>query len=395
MAKSLEIPQDIIDSIIAEVGDDTDLLKQCSLVSSSFLLPSRKHLFSRITLRSEQTCHGIYLILTQNPVIQSFVRAINLTGDIPNRGFRNYTWMDSASLSAILRLPFCCLEYFSINVSPEHWIVEPLNWNCVSSELKDAISNIIHSSNLKTLSLEGVAQLPITFFLDIVRLKTLELYSVSPSGFRNYYSSSLTPAASKGVAPMASHPVIDRCVWHLNDRDVYSTKFALSAYFPLIQDIKGPPKSIFLPFMCRLRIFEIYAYLVDASMEEFDIWSSVMDSLCMSITSPATLEHLKFNICFHGNTKNDFDNHKFYEDLRNVWSHLDSITTHPTGSRLQQVDININYTFRFEDGYDNDSYDDPDYVREPDEGEVLKAIYDGLPLLHAKGILFVKATLDG
>jgi hypothetical protein len=147
--------------------------------------------------------------------------------------------------------------------------------------------------------------------------------------------------------------------------------------------------------MCRLRIFEIYAYLVDASMEEFDILSSVMDSLCMSLTSPATLEHLKFNICFHGNTKNDFDNHKFYEDLRNVWSHLDSITTHPTGSRLQQVDININYTFRFEDGYDNDSYDDPDYVREPDEGEVLKAVYDGLPLLHAKGILFVKATLDG
>jgi hypothetical protein len=25
----------------------------------------------------------------------------------------------------------------------------------------------------------------------------------------------------------------------------------------------------------------------------------------------------------------------------------------------------------------------------------LKAVYDGLPLLHAKGILFVKATLDG
>jgi hypothetical protein len=78
MAKSVEIPQDIIDSIIAEVGDDTGpgLLKQFSLVSSSFLLPSRKQLFSRITIRNDKTCQGIHQLLVQNPVIQSLVRTI-------------------------------------------------------------------------------------------------------------------------------------------------------------------------------------------------------------------------------------------------------------------------------------------------------------------------------
>ena len=65
-----------------------------------------------------------------------------------------------------------------------------------------------------------------------------------------------------------------------------------------------------------------------------------------------------------------------------VWSHLDSITTHPTGSRLQRVDINIQYCFRYDDEMDS----------EPDESEVEEPFLDALPLLREKGILFVKAT---
>ena len=66
-----------------------------------------------------------------------------------------------------------------------------------------------------------------------------------------------------------------------------------------------------------------------------------------------------------------------------MWSYLDSITTHPAGPRLQRVDININYSFC--------SGDDGE---EPEENKVmpLKALFDGLPLLHMKGILFVKAA---
>ena len=114
-------------------------------------------------------------------------------------------------------------------------------------------------------------------------------------------------------------------------------------------------------------------------MHDFNVLSFLMGSLCTSLTSPATLEHLEFNIRFRGNILN-FDSNTFYENLRDadVWSHLDSITTHPTGSRLQRVDININYRF---------------HCDEPDEDEVLKAVLDGLPLLRTQGILFVQATL--
>jgi hypothetical protein len=51
------------------------------------------------------------------------------------------------SLIAILQLPFCRLESFSIN----RWY--PLHWNDFSSELNDALSTIIHWSSLKTLYL--------------------------------------------------------------------------------------------------------------------------------------------------------------------------------------------------------------------------------------------------
>ena len=220
MAKSVEIPQDIIDSVIAAVGDDARLLKKCALVSSSFLLPSRKHLFSRITLKSDQTCQGIHQFFVQNPVIQSFVRSISLA----NMEHKNSEWMDgSTSLLAFLRLPFPCLEHFSIQLRNlwryNSWVrlylVSPWNWDSFSSELKDVLSNIVHLPTLKTLTLKGIPKVPITSFLQNVHLTTLELHSRSPNHFGDENSSSLTLAASKGEAPMASHTVIDRCLWHI------------------------------------------------------------------------------------------------------------------------------------------------------------------------------------
>ena len=385
MTKSMEIPQDIIDNVIAAVGDDKYLLKQCTLVSSSFLLPSRKQLFSRISLRSDQNCQGVHQLLVQNPVIQSFVRTITITDEdtmMDSWGSSTQTseWMNGTSLLAILRLPFCCLECFSIIACRGEWVWNPWDWNSLSSELKDALLSIVHSSTLKTLSLTGITKVPITFFL---HLTTLELHSLTPSDFGGENSSSLTQAASKGVTPMASHTAIDRCAWHFRREHVHGTRFPSSAYFSLIQDSEGSTESIFLSFMCRLRFFEIYIDLGSATMHDFDILSFLMGSLCISLTSPATLERLEFNIWFRGSS-NDFDSHTFYENLRdaNVWNHLDSMTSHPTGSRLQRVDINIDYSFCYDD-----------YGKEPDKDEVLKAVLDGLPLLRTKGILFVKATL--
>jgi hypothetical protein len=70
----------------------------------------------------------------------------------------------------------------------------------------------MHSSTLKTLSLEKVVNVLITLFLGIAPLMKLELVSLSPYDFDGEQSSWLTPAALKGVVTTASHTVIDQCV---------------------------------------------------------------------------------------------------------------------------------------------------------------------------------------
>ena len=231
---ALEIPQDIIDCVVAAVGDDAHLLKQCALVSSSFLHPSRKQLFSRITI-NRKPCQEIHQFLIQNPVIQHFVRSITLIDDIDHSHCfirRDREWMNDSSLLAILRLPLCSLECFSIIILRDSWNMNAgdWNWNSFSSEMRDALSNILLSPTLKTLSLTGIAKVPLTFFHHIVHLTTLELHSLLPIDFNGANPSSLTRADSKGEAP--SHTVIDRCVWHLD------------------QDSELEPVRYVIPFIC-------------------------------------------------------------------------------------------------------------------------------------------------
>ena len=211
MANSVAIPQDIIYNIIEAVGDDKRLLKACALVSSSFLLPCRKHLFSKLSLirASDQTCQRLHQFLVENPVVQSFVRSITI-------GL--YKLLNCTSIIAILRLPFCCLESFSIF----GW-----NWNNFSSELKDTLSTVIHSSTLKTLHLDGI-NVPNMLFLGI-NLTKLELSNVSFNEFDGKQSRLLTPGASGEMATTAPHTVVDHCVWnYFEPVPVYGTTFPTS-----------------------------------------------------------------------------------------------------------------------------------------------------------------------
>jgi hypothetical protein len=215
MANSMDIPQDIIDNVIAAVGDDTRLLKQCSLVSSSFFFPSRKHLFSKITIRNAQTCEGIHQLLIQNPFILPCVKSFTL------RGSAFFGWVDSRSLLVILRLPLCCLERFviilpRIEFEGQSWDSfdwsrdsDAWDWDYFGNEMRDALWNIMLSPTLKSLCLSGISNLPISFFLHVAPLKMLQLDSLSPNDIYEEYSSLLTLAPSNGA--------IEECVWHFAD----------------------------------------------------------------------------------------------------------------------------------------------------------------------------------
>ena len=194
------VSQDIIDSIIEKI-DDRVLLKTCTLVSPTFLIPSRKRLFSRIFLKSDQTCQRLHQLLVENPVLQSFVKSIIM--DLGDKTLR----LNGTSLVAILRLPFCCLESSSIHTRYQS------DWEDFGSELKDALSTIIHSPTLKTLQLDDILNVPTMLFQGI-HLTTLILSNFFPNESNGERSVSPRQTVSEGaVATTASHMVVDRCKW--------------------------------------------------------------------------------------------------------------------------------------------------------------------------------------
>jgi hypothetical protein len=126
--------------------------------------------------------------------------------------------------------------------------------------------------------------------------------------------------------------------------------------------------------MCRLRRFKVKIHSDSADMDEISILAFFMRSLCISFTSPATLEHIQLEIFFDIDHFL-FDYHKFYEDLHkaDVWRHLDTIVTLPIGSRLRRVDIDIAGVVGV------------DYEEEKDD--IREAVLSALPRLRSKNIL--------
>jgi hypothetical protein len=94
--------------------------------------------------------------------------------------------------------------------------------------------------------------------------------------------------------------------------------------------VEGRTELIFLPFKCRLRFFEIHASFSHSPYacgpHDFDFLSFLMRSLCISLTSPATLQHLEFNFEID---KDYFDLHcvTFYVISCVIWTPLPLIQT--------------------------------------------------------------------
>jgi hypothetical protein len=144
-----------------------------------------------------------------------------------------------------------------------------------------------------------------------------------------------------------------------------------------------PTEPKFLPFMCRLRSLKICVRPKFENIRHFKNLSFILRSLFASLTSPATLEHIKLSIwLFASNDR--FDYSGFYRKLRvaGVCDLLDDFSTRPTGSQLGRVDIDIIYSDA--------------NVMELDklEDEIALPMLRALPSLSKKRILSVNAMSD-
>jgi hypothetical protein len=169
MVKSLSIPQEIIDSIIGKIDvQDKALLKKCALISHSFLHPSRKQLYSFISLNSGQDCQRLCRMDVQTRYLRLFVKTLHIS-DVFAESILNNEY-----LLPILRLPLRRLE--TLSVSSEEYYVP---WDILTDNMREALWNVIHSSPLTSLTLRSILEVPIDLFLGLTKLHMLDLDDIS------------------------------------------------------------------------------------------------------------------------------------------------------------------------------------------------------------------------
>jgi hypothetical protein len=186
---SAPIPQDIISLIIEQhLFNDMSTLKACSLVSRSFVAPSRKGLFHTIHLRdslkAQQRCQKLHRVFLANPELLTYVRELyvmdsgwGLSGvELQGLDLLTHWASKEESLHAILNmLPL--LRLFSFMFTDD--IFSPNEWKSISVELKLALLRVFTLPSLRICILEGVDNLPGDFFSSFEHLKKLSLADVS------------------------------------------------------------------------------------------------------------------------------------------------------------------------------------------------------------------------
>ncbi|KAJ7245318.1 hypothetical protein C8J57DRAFT_1362763 [Mycena rebaudengoi] len=75
---SAALPQDIIDLIVDELAEDERSLKACSLVATTFTIPTRRQLFRVVSLRPLTALQSFSDLLLLSPHIALFVRVLGV-----------------------------------------------------------------------------------------------------------------------------------------------------------------------------------------------------------------------------------------------------------------------------------------------------------------------------
>jgi hypothetical protein len=193
MVQQPSIPQDIIDHIIESVpSHDTYLLRTCTLVSRSFLYPSRKRLFADIKLGTQEQLLALLDVLVKHPYVQSYVKILQIDNPIPSIQYgRRYSKINRMktenTLLSVLRLPMRSIESLCLRFSSYH---EP------SGNLIETLSDLIRSPSFTSLTLYN-ALVPTELFLDLNGVRSLHLSHVRLNDIGNKHGVSQTAGVNE------------------------------------------------------------------------------------------------------------------------------------------------------------------------------------------------------
>jgi hypothetical protein len=171
--------QEIIDNIIDELSYDEDTLKQCSTVSRSFLVPSRKHLFFTITLFTVKRVVLFHRLLISTPNIAHNVRTLGLRfrqnmGNVGGEGkvVRVKEWFMSSTLLAEVLEMLPCIQKFSWQSFLN------LRWDELPSELRSALVKLFQRPSLTAIKLSQFNGFPLSALHIVSPVKRLQFWNV-------------------------------------------------------------------------------------------------------------------------------------------------------------------------------------------------------------------------
>ena len=171
------LPQELVDAILNHVNDH-QTFKSCSLVASSFVSQSQKHLFHTIDLDALTPRRKAYArfvrLLTLNPHLGTYVRSLRLGDDSDDFGSSSRSWIIHAkkTLPQLFQL-LPRLEAFSLTFNSDE-----MNWKSIPAEIRSAIGRLFRLPTLQAVSLEFILGFPPQLLFGLMRLNQLSLSCV-------------------------------------------------------------------------------------------------------------------------------------------------------------------------------------------------------------------------
>ncbi|KAF9457666.1 hypothetical protein BDZ94DRAFT_1272550 [Collybia nuda] len=187
MAISLPVPQDIISEIIDKLGNNPDALKACARVARSFLIPSRKKLFSAIRLTT-RSARRLLFVLQRNPDISDYILDVTIvTFSLANTNLLHI-------LKSLDYLQHLAIELQAHKPPPIH---QPL------------FGNLLSSPKYATLSINGTVVLP-SSLINSLRVKKMRLHGVMVRNSRE--------TEEEDVGEPSRLETLDLLVWSIPDQ---------------------------------------------------------------------------------------------------------------------------------------------------------------------------------
>ena len=207
------LPQELIVAIISQV-DDQKTLQGCSLVASSFVYLSQKHLFHTIDLdapilTSRKRAYTRFLrLLTLNPHLGTYVRSLRLGDDSDDYGFSRSWIIHAKKLPQFFQL-LPRLETFSLTFNSDE-----MNWTSIPEDIRSAFGRFFCLPTLQAVSLEFIRGFPLQILFGLTRLKQLSLSCVEVDSNDMHFHSAVSELRGLHLrgTPSSTIAAISRCL---------------------------------------------------------------------------------------------------------------------------------------------------------------------------------------